>query len=219
MTYLFSLSIVSLLGILKLRKDTGAIVLTIRSILCLQISCSWSPFMLLSTESSYCIRVYPFFTICSVISTLFCSWISSSVSPEDTTKRPTPKPSQEKDFRRVYTHRQKVPVSEPVPTDSSPEEGPPPQPSAPLSDLDVPIALRKCKRFCTVHLFPNLFSMIVLIHLFASLPCLCLLYLSLEVIWGGYIGTYLKASNGWRDEWSCFSRNLGVGLCTHRCCS
>ena len=31
-------------------------------------------------------------------------------------------------------------------------DGPPPQPSAPPSNLNIPISLRKCKRFCTDHL-------------------------------------------------------------------
>jgi len=71
----------------------------------------------------------------------------------------------------------KVPTSEPVLADSSPVEGPPSQPSAPFFDLDVPIALRKGKWSCTDHPISILFHMIVLIPLFASLPCPCLLHL------------------------------------------
>jgi len=51
--------------------------------------------------------------------------VSSLMSPEDTTALPAPQPL--KDFRYVYTHRQKVSVSKPVLSDSSsPVEGPRP---------------------------------------------------------------------------------------------
>jgi len=75
--------------------------------------------------------------------------VSSPVSLKDTTTPPVPKPPREKDFRLVYTHRQKVSASEPIPTTSSPVEGPPPHLSVPSSDSDVPNALRKVKRSCT----------------------------------------------------------------------
>jgi len=84
--------------------------------------------------------------------------VSSPVSLKDTTRPPTPKPSREKHFRHVHTHRQKVPASEPVSAASSPVEGPPPQPSAPFYDLDVPIALRKGKRSYTDHLISHFVS-------------------------------------------------------------
>ena len=45
--------------------------------------------------------------------------VSSTVSLKDTIAPPAPKPPREKDFRYVYTHRQKVPAYEPVPTASS----------------------------------------------------------------------------------------------------
>ena len=61
------------------------------------------------------------------------------------------------DFRCVYTHRPKVPASEPVPTIPSPIDGPP-LPSASPSDLDIPIAPRKGKRSCTDHLILNFVS-------------------------------------------------------------
>jgi len=52
--------------------------------------------------------------------------VSSPVSLKDTTAPPAPKPPREKDFRHVYTHRQKVHVSEPVPAAFSLVEGAPP---------------------------------------------------------------------------------------------
>ena len=70
---------------------------------------------------------------------------------KDTIASPAPNPPQEKDFRHVYIHRQKVPVSEPVSAASSPVEGPPPHPSVPSSDFDVPIVLCKGKWPCTNH--------------------------------------------------------------------
>jgi len=60
-----------------------------------------------------------------------------------------------KDFRIVYTHRQKVPASELVPVNPSLVDGPPIQPSTPFSDLDVLIVLWKGKRSCTDHLISN----------------------------------------------------------------
>jgi len=74
--------------------------------------------------------------------------VSSPVSPTDTIELLAPTPLW--DFRYVYTHRPKVLSSESVPANSSSlVEGPSPQPSAPPSDLDVSIALRKGKRSCT----------------------------------------------------------------------
>ena len=75
--------------------------------------------------------------------------VSSPVSLEHTTMPPASKPVR--DFRFVYTHRQKVPTSEQVLADSSLVEGPPSQPSVPPSDHDVPIALCKGKQSCTDH--------------------------------------------------------------------
>ena len=54
-------------------------------------------------------------------------------------------------FKYVYTHRQKIPTSEPAPADYFSVDGSPPQPSASLSSLDIPIALRKDNRSCTNH--------------------------------------------------------------------
>jgi len=77
--------------------------------------------------------------------------VSLPVSLKDTTTPPAPMPPWEKDFRHVYTHRQRVPPSESVPTASSLVEGPPPQWSVPSSDFDIPIALHKGKWYCTDH--------------------------------------------------------------------
>ena len=77
--------------------------------------------------------------------------VSSPVSLKDTTAPPAPKPPREKDFRHVYTHRQKLPASEQVPAASFPVETSPPQLSIPSSDFDVHIALRKGKQSCTDH--------------------------------------------------------------------
>ena len=66
-------------------------------------------------------------------------------------------------------------------------------------------------------LSPILFFMIVLI-LFLLVCPVFVFYIYTQVIWGCYIGTCLKTSYGWRNEWSCFSTNLGVRFCTHGCC-
>jgi len=84
--------------------------------------------------------------------------VSSPVSLKDTTVPPALKPPKKKDSRHVYTHWQKVPTYEPVSAASSPVEGPPPQPSVPSSDFDVPIALRKDKRSCIDHLISHFVS-------------------------------------------------------------
>jgi len=53
--------------------------------------------------------------------------------PEDTTEPLALKPPREKNFRHVYTDRQKIHTYEPVLNDSSSlVEGPSSQPSAPL---------------------------------------------------------------------------------------
>jgi len=77
--------------------------------------------------------------------------VSSKVSLKDTTAPPAPNPPREKDFRYVYTHQQKIPASEPIPTAFSPVEGPPPQPSISSSDFNVPITLCIGKRSYTDH--------------------------------------------------------------------
>ena len=80
-----------------------------------------------------------------------------------------------RDFRYVYTHRQKVPASEPAPANPSPVDGRPPQPSASPFDLNIAIAFRKGKWSCTNypiskfvsydHLNP-IFSPVCSIHVF-----------------------------------------------------
>ena len=66
----------------------------------------------------------------------------------------------------MYTHQQKIPTSELIPIASSPMEGPTPQLSAPSSDLDVSITLRKGKRFFTDHPISHFVSYV---HLTPSL--------------------------------------------------
>jgi len=78
------------------------------------------------------------------------------VSPVETSSAPASKPVR--DFQYVYTHRPKVPTSEPVSASPSPVDGSSPQQSTSLSDLNIPIALRKGKRSCTDHLISNFVS-------------------------------------------------------------
>jgi len=97
---------------------------------------------------------------------------SSPVPPEDTSEpnTSTPERAPVNDFQIVYTHRQKVPASESVPVHLSKVDGPPIQPSASYSDLDIPIVLRKGKQPCMIIQFQILFPMIILTHSFVSLP-------------------------------------------------
>jgi len=83
------------------------------------------------------------------------STVSTPVPPAETKNTPTSKPVR--DFRYVYTHRPKVPASEPVLANSSPVDDPP-SPSASPSDLDIPIFLQKGKRSCTDHPISNFVS-------------------------------------------------------------
>ena len=61
-----------------------------------------------------------------------------SVPPAETIDPPASK--SVRNFRYVYTHRPKLPASEPVPTNPSPIDGPPLSSASPL-DLDILIAL------------------------------------------------------------------------------
>ena len=136
----------------------------------------WVCSILLFTESSYCTESIPLPLSVPLSPPAHVLDISSLVSPKDTTAPPAPQPL--KDFRYVYTHRQKVSAFEPILVDSSsPVDSPAPQPSAPPSDLDVPIALRKDKGLVLIILFFILLPIIALILLFASLPFSFLLYL------------------------------------------
>jgi len=74
---------------------------------------------------------------------------SSPVPLVDTSESAASKLVQ--NFRYVYTHLQKVLTSEPAPIDPSPVDSPSPQPSTSLSDIDIPIILRKGNRSCTNH--------------------------------------------------------------------
>jgi len=173
-----------LLGILELKKNIGATILPIGSTLCLWISCSLNPFRTSLHKVHLLHRSLSLFHVCSIATHAPARVpdVSSPVSPVDTTEVSAPKSLQ--DFRYVYTHRPKFHVSESVLTDSSPVEGPPPQPSAPSSNLDVPIALRSAKVNgpVLIFLFPISFLMIILVPLFASLLCLYLLSLFLGLM-------------------------------------
>jgi len=83
------------------------------------------------------------------------SIVFSLVPPVETPDPPATK--LVRDFRYVYTHRPKVLASELVPANPSPIDGHLP-PSASLSDLDIPIALRKGKRSCIDHPISNFVS-------------------------------------------------------------
>jgi len=93
----------------------------------------------------------------------------------------------------------------------------PPQPSVPSSDFNVHIVFHKVNALVLIILFLILFHMIILLPLFASLPCLSPLYL-----YPGYMRRLywylLGVGYRWGNECSYFSRNLGVGLSTQRCC-
>ena len=107
----------------------------------------------------------------------------SPVPPVETQDHPTTK--SVRDFRYVYTHRPKVPASEPVPAIPSPVDGPPPSISP--SDLDIPITLRKGKQSCTDHLISNFVSYDHLNPTFRQFA----LSLSSESIHGSYIEAVL----------------------------
>ena len=83
------------------------------------------------------------------------SIVSSPAPPTETKDPPASKPVR--NFRYVYTHRLKVPASEPIPTIPSPVDSLTPPPTS-LSNLDIPIALRKSKRSCTDHPIFNFIS-------------------------------------------------------------
>ena len=91
----------------------------------------------------------------------------SPMPPAETTDPPASKPVR--DFRYVYTHRTKVPASEPVLANPSPVDGPPSQQSTSPFDLDILIALRKGKWSCIDHPISNFVSYDTLTSLFVSL--------------------------------------------------
>ena len=141
----------SLLGILKLKKDTGAIVHQPESILCTDVTFFesvpyFSPQGPFTISESISLSPYIPLPVLAVVHD-----VSSTMLLKDTTSSLAPKPPRKKDFSYVYTHRQKVPAFESVPTASFPVEGLPPQPSVFSSDFDVPIAIRKGKWSCIDH--------------------------------------------------------------------
>ena len=153
------------------------------------------------------------FTVCFFACTCCCPWcLFASVIKRHHSATCT-KATSEKIFQACLHSSAKSPASESVLTASSPVEGLPPLPSVPFSDLDVPIGPRKGKRSCTDHLILILFHMIILLSLFSSVSLVFILCIFTQVVWGGYIGTYLKAGYGWGDGCSYFLKNLGVSLC------
>ena len=82
------------------------------------------------------------------------------VPPEDTSEpnASTPVQALVKYFRIVYTHRQKVLTSASFPVNPSTVDGSPVQPSAPPTDLEILITLRKGKQSCTDHPISNFVS-------------------------------------------------------------
>ena len=97
-------------------------------------------------------------------------------------------------------------------------ECPPPQLSVPSSDFNVPIALRKGKRSCTDYPISHFISydrLTLSFRQFAlSLSSVSLPRSYEEAI---LISAWKQAMDEEIDT-SYFSRNLGVDLCTQRCC-
>jgi len=125
--YPFGLSNASLLGILELRKDTDATILPTWSILYLQMSCSLSLFHTSLHKVQWLHQSWLSFFRCMYCCLHLLMFLMSL--HQDTTEPPAPKPLR--DFRYVYTHRQKILASKLVLIDSSsPVEGPSPQPLA-----------------------------------------------------------------------------------------
>jgi len=161
---------VFLLGVLELKRNIGVIILPSENIWCLQMSRSlslsyFSPQYLVIASK---IIFFPLF-----VSLPAPASDDSSLVPLVATSEP-PASKLVRDFRYVYTHCQKVPVSEPVSVDPSPVDGPPPQPSASPSDLDISIALRKGNWSCANHIiskfifYDHLNSTFLLFALFVS---------------------------------------------------
>jgi len=145
--YLLDLSNVSLLGILEHRKDTGATVLT-GSILCLQMLCSLSLFY--SSLHRVQLLHQNLFLFHYPLSCLHLLMFMMSLHQCHRMTLQNHLHQPLKNFKYIYTHWQNVSASESIPVDSSSSvEGPPPQPSASPSVLDILIALRKGKRSCT----------------------------------------------------------------------
>jgi len=116
--------------------------------------------------------------------------VSSPLPPVKTLAPPASKPVR--DFRYVYTHRPKVPISELIPANPSPVDGPPPRSSASPSDFDILIAIRKSKRSSTNHPISNFVSYDRLNPIFRQFT----LSLSSEsipqVLYRGFIGICLE---------------------------
>ena len=179
-----------LLGILELRKDTNATVLQTKSILCLLISRSLNLFHISLHKIQLLHRNLSLFhSLFHYLHLLLYWYFFASVNN-----------------RQSHLHQNLFGISDTTTLtgqkflplnqfrSTPPVEGPSSQPSTPPSDLDVHIALAKVNSFVLIILFLILFSMIVLIPLFASLFCLCLLHLY-EKVW------YLPKSMLWTRRW------------------
>ena len=127
----------SSLGILEDKKDTGAIIPPPGNIWYLLMSHSLSLFHIsLHRFLSPYLRL--FLLHCVTLST-HASTVALPVPPSETTDPPASKPVRY--FRYIYTHRPKVPASEPIPTNPSPVDCPLLLLSVSPSDLDILIAL------------------------------------------------------------------------------
>jgi len=140
------------LGILEHKKDIDVII-PLPGNICCQLIRSLSLFHILSTCFCHYIWDGSSFTVCVVAYTCFYCF-SASIASRNSDSLAS---KLVWDFRYVYTHRPKVPASQPVPTNSSPVDGPP-QPSTFPSDLDISIALRKGKQSYTDHPISNFVS-------------------------------------------------------------
>ena len=128
--------------------------------------------------------------------------VSSPVSPADTTEPLASK--RLRDFRYVYTHWQKNPASKSVPTEVEDHFH---QPSALTLTFLLPSA--KMNGLVLIILFPISFFMTILILLFASLPCLYLLSLFLDLMRRQY--WYQHGNKLWMRRWMyCFLKELEI---------
>jgi len=121
--------------------------------------------------------------------------------PAKTTDPPASKTIR--DFRYVYTYRPKVPAAELVLDNPPLVDGLPTPPSASPSDLDIPIVLRKGRRSCTNHFILNFISYDHLNLTFRQFA-LFVFWVYTQVLYRGFIGTYLETCNGWEDGSSYF---------------
>jgi len=140
-------------------------------------------------------------TICEIVPPLLsvslptpASTVSLPILPVEILDPLATKPDW--DFRYVYTHRPKILVSKPVPANPSPVDVPPPPPSTSPSDLDISITLQKDKRSCTDHPILNFVSYDHLNPIFRQFALFLSSEFYIQVLYRGFIGTYLEAGYG-----------------------